>query len=184
LTLALPTACSTSVNAIPRVASAFGSSWMRTAYFCEPNTWTCATPLIVEIRCARLFLGVIVNDGERLRFRRQRKVHDRQVGRIDLPLRRRRRQRRRELARRRGDRRLHVLGSSVDVALERKLDRDRCRAVVDTTSSNRCRDGGELLFSGVATDDAIVSGLAPGRLACTWIVGKSTFGSALTGNKR
>ena len=24
---------------------------MRTAYFCDPYTCTCATPLIVEIRC-------------------------------------------------------------------------------------------------------------------------------------
>ncbi len=30
--------------------------------------------------------------------------------------------------------------------------------------------------SGVATDEAIVSGEAPGRAAETWIVGKSTFG--------
>ena len=29
--------------------------------------------------------------------------------------------------------------------------------------------------SGVATDAAIVSGLAPGRLAVTWMVGKSTL---------
>src|SRR5215510_9389424 len=38
--------------------------------------------------------------------------------------------------------------------------------------------------SGVATADAIVSGLAPGRLAVTWMVGKSTFGRSLTGRKR
>jgi hypothetical protein len=38
--------------------------------------------------------------------------------------------------------------------------------------------------SGVATADAIVSGLAPGSDADTWIVGKSTLGSALTGNSR
>src|SRR4051795_7021479 len=38
--------------------------------------------------------------------------------------------------------------------------------------------------SGVATDDAIVSGLAPGRLALTVIVGKSTVGRSLTGNRR
>src|SRR5690242_9753040 len=37
------------------------------------------------------------------------------------------------------------------------------------------------LSSGVATDDAIVSGSAPGRLAETWMVGKSTLGSSLTG---
>ena len=38
--------------------------------------------------------------------------------------------------------------------------------------------------SGVATAEAIVSGLAPGSCACTWIVGKSTLGSALTGSSR
>ncbi len=38
--------------------------------------------------------------------------------------------------------------------------------------------------SGVATDDAMVSGLAPERLADTRIVGKSTFGSSLTGRAR
>ena len=38
--------------------------------------------------------------------------------------------------------------------------------------------------SGVATDAAIVSGLAPGRLALTWIVGKSTVGRSLTGSAR
>jgi len=36
--------------------------------------------------------------------------------------------------------------------------------------------------SGVATDAAIVSGLAPGRLAETEMVGKSTFGRSLTGS--
>ncbi|MND09363.1 hypothetical protein D3C83_326250 [compost metagenome] len=38
--------------------------------------------------------------------------------------------------------------------------------------------------SGVATADAMVSGLAPGNVAVTWIVGKSTFGSAATGSRR
>ena len=36
--------------------------------------------------------------------------------------------------------------------------------------------------SGVATADAIVSGLAPGRLADTEMVGKSTCGSGDTGS--
>ncbi len=35
--------------------------------------------------------------------------------------------------------------------------------------------------SGVATDEAMVSGLAPGKLAETLMVGKSTLGSSLTG---
>src|SRR5437588_1262038 len=38
--------------------------------------------------------------------------------------------------------------------------------------------------SGVATAAAIVSGLAPGRPAETWMVGKSTFGRTFTGNCR
>src|ERR1700677_3193564 len=40
------------------------------------------------------------------------------------------------------------------------------------------------LSSGVATDDAMVSGLAPGRAADTEMVGKSTWGSGDTGNSR
>jgi hypothetical protein len=36
--------------------------------------------------------------------------------------------------------------------------------------------------SGAATAEAIVSGSAPGRLAETLIVGKSTFGSSFTGS--
>ena len=36
--------------------------------------------------------------------------------------------------------------------------------------------------SGVATEDAIVSGLAPGSAALTLIVGKSTRGSGATGS--
>jgi hypothetical protein len=38
--------------------------------------------------------------------------------------------------------------------------------------------------SGPATDEAIVSGLAPGRVAVTATVGKSTRGSADTGSWR
>ena len=37
--------------------------------------------------------------------------------------------------------------------------------------------------SGVATLEAMISGLAPGRLACTVITGKSMFGSGETGNR-
>ena len=38
--------------------------------------------------------------------------------------------------------------------------------------------------SGVATDEATVSGEAPGRAAETWIVGKSTLGRSLIGRAR
>ena len=38
--------------------------------------------------------------------------------------------------------------------------------------------------SGVATAEAIVSGLAPGSAADTWMVGKSTLGRSFTGSRR
>ena len=38
--------------------------------------------------------------------------------------------------------------------------------------------------SGVATAEAMVSGLAPGSEAFTWRVGKSTLGRSLTGSAR
>jgi hypothetical protein len=44
----------TSSMPMPSVAMAVGSSCTRTAYFCEPKIPTCATPVIVEMRCARL----------------------------------------------------------------------------------------------------------------------------------
>ena len=42
----------TSSMPIERAASSRGSTSIRTAYFCEPNTLTCATPLTIEIRWA------------------------------------------------------------------------------------------------------------------------------------
>ena len=39
---------------MPRLASLRGSSWTRAAYFCVPNTCTCATPLMVDNRWAML----------------------------------------------------------------------------------------------------------------------------------
>ena len=49
------TASLTAPMGIPREASARGSKRMRTAYFCEPNTETCATPSTIEMRCASTF---------------------------------------------------------------------------------------------------------------------------------
>ena len=50
--------------------------------------------------------------------------------------------------------------------------------VISETSAicPRCRS------SGVATLVAITAGLAPGRFACTWMVGRSTAGSEDTGS--
>ena len=52
--LTLPAATPSATSSIPmvRVASALGSSWIRTAYLAAPYTLTCATPETVDRRCA------------------------------------------------------------------------------------------------------------------------------------
>ena len=53
-TFAAATAAEASSIPMPRYASARGSTWTRTAYFCAPYTSTCATPETVEMRCAMI----------------------------------------------------------------------------------------------------------------------------------
>ena len=50
--LALPMALASSSRPMPYAESLRGSASMRTAYFAAPKIPTCATPLTVEIRCA------------------------------------------------------------------------------------------------------------------------------------
>jgi hypothetical protein len=52
--------------------------------------------------------------------------------------------------------------------------------VISVTPAMRLR----LLSRGVATAEAIVSGLAPGKLALTDIVGNSTCGKGATGSRK
>ena len=56
----------------------------------------------------------------------------------------------------------------------------RLAEVISVTPAMRanCRS------SGVATEAAIVSGLAPGSVACTEMTGNSTWGSGATGSVR
>ena len=56
---------------IDRAASCRGSTSTRTAYFCEPKTLTCATPLTIEMRCATLVCANSSSVGERQRLRPQ-----------------------------------------------------------------------------------------------------------------
>ncbi len=103
-----------------------GSSWMRTAYFCAPNTLTCATPDDHRDALRHHRLAVLVELRQRHQRRAERVVQDRLVRRVHLLV-RRRNDARRQVAQRLGDLRLHVLRGAVDVALERELDRDRRR---------------------------------------------------------
>jgi hypothetical protein len=50
--------------------------------------------------------------------------------------------------------------------------------VVSEGMSPNCRS------SGAVTNDAMVSGLAPGSCVVTWMVGKSTCGREATGNQK
>ena len=86
----------------------------------------------------------------------------------------------------RGDGRLHVLGGRVDVAAQVELQRDAacCPGMLVEVMESMPAMVENCFSSGVATAEAMVSGLAPGRLAVTWMVGKSTFGRSLTGRSR
>ena len=169
---------------LPRRRAACGSSSTRTAYFCAPNTLHLRDAADHRHALREHGLGVLVDLRQRQRRRAERQEEDRLVGRVDLLERRRRRHARRQLPRRRGDRRLHVLRGGVDVAVEIELQRDVacCPAMLVEVIESRPAIVENCFSSGVATDEAIVSGLAPGRLALTWIVGKSTFGRSLTGS--
>ena len=74
-------------------------------------------------------LRVLVDLRHRQGLRSQREHDDRRVGRVDLAKRRRVRHVGRQLPRGGGDRRLHVLCSGVDVAIERELQRDLRRTL-------------------------------------------------------
>src|SRR5271166_3559565 len=67
--------------------------------------------------------------------------------------------------------------SNCNVMLVEPSVLDEVISVTDAIRPN-CRS------RGVATDDAMVSGLAPGRPALTEMVGKSTCGRGATGSKR
>ena len=185
LTLFFSSAACTSLRPIPRDASRLGSSCARTAYFCAPMTLTCATPVIMEMRCEIIVsayssttesgsvgeLSVSIRTGMSAGFTL------RKVGGFGMPG---------------GSRRSAAAMADCTscAAASRERSSENCsvmlvfpRALVEVIESNpgmvvNCRS------SGVATEAAMVSGLAPGRLAYTWRVGKSTLGKSLTGSVR
>src|ERR1700716_2527567 len=158
---------------------------MRTAYCCEPYTCTCATPLTVDICCASRFSaysatvdsGKVVDDSTIFMIGASAGFTLRCVGGVGID------------------------GGSCRAAAA-IADCTSCAAASMLRSSENCMvivacpsvevdvmestpAMVENCFSnGVATADAIVSGFAPGSCACTWMVGKSTLGSAFTGSRR
>ena len=161
----------------PTPASATGSTCTRTAGCCPPPTLTWPTPFTCEIFCARTVLADSKTSLSGSVSRRQRQDEDRRVGRVDLAVGGARRQVGRQLGRRGGDGRLDVARGAVDVAVEVELERDVGRAERARRGDlGDPRDAAEAALERRRTDDAIVSGLAPGRLALTWMVGMSTRG--------
>ncbi len=170
---------------MPRVASAFGSSWIRTAYCCEPYTCTCATPLMVEICCASRFSAYSATvdsgsvDEERTMFRIGASAGFtlRCVGGLGID--------------EGSERAAAAIADCTSCAAASMLrSSENCSVIVDSPSvdveviESTPAMVENCFSSGVATAEAIVSGLAPGNCAWTWIVGKSTLGSALTGSRR
>src|SRR2546421_12869504 len=157
---------------------------MRTAYFAEPNTWTCATPLTVDRRCARNVSAYSSSaDNGRVPDVSARYRIGESAG-FDL---------------------LYdggcMPGGNCRSVLEiaactswaaASMSRDRVNVsvmfvlpnVLDDVMASMPAIVENCFSSGVATAAAIVCGLAPGRPAPTVIVGKSTFGRSLTVNRR
>src|SRR5579859_1002693 len=177
LTLAAATALTSLSMPIWRAASAAGSAWTRTAYLAEPNTPTCATPSRVEsCRANRVSAYSSTSDGlsvEELIATNMIGMSAgfclRKVGGWGSAL-----------------GRLRVAAEMADCTSCAAPSRLRSSAnwswicvepwmLVDVIWSMPLMV--ENWFSnGDATDEAMVSGSAPGRLANTEMVGKSTLG--------
>ena len=113
-------------------------------------------------------LGILVHRVERQRGRGERQVEDRLLGRIHLLIRRRVRHVGRQRAAGFRDGGLDILRGRVDVALQRELHRDGGAALrVGRAHRSMPAMVENSRSSGVATDDAMVSGLAPGSAAFT-----------------
>src|SRR6266480_184231 len=157
---------------------------MRTAYFAEPNTWTCATPLTVDRRCARNVSAYSSSaDSWRVLDVRARYRIGESAG-FDLLY----------------DggcmpggscrRVLEIAACTSCAAASMLRDRVNCKvmfvppSVLDDVMASMPAIVENCFSSGGATAAAIVCGLAPGSPADTVIVGKSTFGRSLTGSRR
>src|SRR6266704_388908 len=157
---------------------------MRTAYFAEPNTWTCATPLTVDRRCARNVSAYSSSaDSWRVLDVKARYRIGESAG-FDLLY----------------DggcmpggscrRVLEIAACTSWAAASMLRDRVNCKvmfvppSVLDDVIASIPAIVENCFSSGVATAAAIVCGLAPGSPAETVIVGKSTFGRSLTGSSR
>ena len=167
LTFHACSAWSTSFSPICCAASLSGSTCTRTAYLAAPHTFTWATPLTCEMRCAIVVSAYSFSFDSGSVGELSASIRIGKVAGIRFAERGRIRHARRQQRHARGDGRFHVHFGAVDIAAQIELQRDRrCCPASSSKPSNpgpamevNCRS------SGVATEFAMVSGFAPGRLA-------------------
>ena len=180
--LALTMAFCSSFSVRPRTESWSRLARTRTAYFCEPKISTWATPGRVEMRgrMARLEKASMSDSrtcedlSDRNRIGKSAGLTLRKLGGVGSSTGRRR------MA-------AEICDCTSSAAPSMLRLRSNCRTievfpsdeveviVVTPAMVENCRSRIE------ATEAAIVSGLAPGSWAVTWMVGKSTRGTAATG---
>ena len=178
-------ALATSSRPRPRVARARGSTWARTAYFCEPYTCTWATPATMEMRWASMVSaysftcdrGRVGEVSAMYRMGWSAGLTLRKYGGVVM-----------SSGRRRCACEMADCTSSAAASMSRSranwmVMRVRPR-VLDEVMESMPAMVANWRSSGVATALAMVSGSAPESSAVTWMVGKSTLGRSLTGRLR
>ncbi len=183
LTLALRMAVRTSASVRPKAASFSGAAWMRSAGLRRPLRSTTATPSICEIWraisvSARSDSSIGVSSSDCMRSSRigpSLGLTFFQVGRLGSSA---------------GSRAVAALMAACTscAATSMLLSSVNCSVMLVLPSellevmSVMPGTPDSSTSSGVATDEAMVSGLAPGSLALIWIVGRSISGTAATGS--
>ena len=169
---------------MPRADSRRGSTSTRTAYLAAPKTCTCATPLTIEMRWPMVSAYSLTVESGSVAERSVRKItgwspgltfwYDGGDGICGGSWRAAR----------------AIIACTSWAAASMLRLRLNCSVMlvlpwvlVELTASRPAMVA-NCFSSGSATAEAMVSGLAPGRLACTWMVGKSTVGRSLTGSSR
>ena len=166
-------------------SDASGFSSMRTPGSALPPTITWPTPLTCDSFCAMMVEAASYIWPLSRMWRGEREHEDGRIGRIHLAVGGIVRKVGGQIAAGGVDGRLHVARGGVDVAVQIELQGDAGRS--ERAGRGHLGDRGDApnwRSSGVATEDAMVSGLAPGKPALTEIVGKSTCGSGDTGRNR
>src|SRR6185369_15785423 len=179
LELARSTAEATSSMPMPRLARARGSSCTRTAYFCEPKMLTCDTPLKVASRgeITVSAYSLITDSGKLGELSAMNRIGAsdgftlKNDGGVVMSL---------------GSNRATADKADCTSWAAASMLRSRLNCNVIEVVPSELLDVIDSMpemvancFSrGVATEAAMVSGLAPSRLARTTMVGKSIFGSA------